>query len=569
MEKSLTSSLLKSLLVISLLSQSSCSQKNTDDVKADMDAIFEQYDTAKGPGCAVAVIQNGRVIFQKGYGMANLEYDVPITPATVFDIASVSKQFTGLAISMLIQEEKIALDDDIRKYLPELPDFGKKITIRHLVHHTSGLRDWPQTLNVAGWRWDEVFWFEDILRMVKNQKELDFEPGEQHSYSNTGYNLLAAIVAKVTGKSFREWTDENIFTPLGMHTSHFLDDHSTVIKNVAYSYYETDDHHLRKSVTGLTAYGSSSLFTTAEDLSRWVIHFEKQIDSKNPVYTRMLEDGALNNGDKVNYSFGLALGEEGTLRTISHTGGWAGYRTVIMSFPDENFSCILLGNAADFDPSGYALKVAKVFLKDKLNTEGEKTDEAKDMPTVKVNADFARKCTGMYQLGEGWYVKITLENDQLMTQANGEDKFPMTAKSDSVYWVDAYSSSMTFKQNKEGHVNSLRYRWIEDARRIIPSPVNPAQFSNYTGTYFSDELAAQYMIDLNDGKLMMHHMRLGDFELQPDPVTDNLFSSRIGLIRFVKDQRKKVTGFKLSGGRIKNIHFDKVVREIREKGIKG
>ena len=181
---------------------------------SEIDAIFEKYNSKTGPGCAVAVISNGQEVYTKGFGSANLEYDIDISPSTVFDIASVSKQFTGLAISTLLQEEKIGLDDDIRKYLPDVPDFGKIITIRHLIHHTSGLRDWPQTLNVAGWRWDEVFSFQDIMRMVKNQKELDFDPGTQHMYSNTGYNLLAAIVEKVSGKSFREWTHENIFEPL-------------------------------------------------------------------------------------------------------------------------------------------------------------------------------------------------------------------------------------------------------------------------------------------------------------------------------------------------------------------
>ena len=214
--------------------------------------------------------------------MANLEYDIPITPATVFDIASVSKQFTGMAISSLIQQGKISLDDDIRKYLPDVPEFGKTITIRHLVHHTSGLRDWPEALSMAGWRWDEVYSFDDIMRLVKNQKELDFEPGEKYSYSNTGYNLLAAIVEKVSGKSFREWTEENIFKPLKMNSSQFQDDYTRIIKNLAYSY-NPGNNGFSKIPGALTAYGSSSLFTTVQDLSKWVIYFDKQIALKNPV----------------------------------------------------------------------------------------------------------------------------------------------------------------------------------------------------------------------------------------------------------------------------------------------
>lgn len=534
---------------------SSC-QVESDSPNEEIDAIFEKYNSKTDPGCAVAVIQNGKVIYKKGYGLANLEYDISNTPSTVFDIASVSKQFTGLAVSTLIQEGKISPDDDIRKYLPQVPDFGKTITIQHLIHHTSGLRDWPQTLNIAGWRWDEVFSFQDITRMVEHQKELDFEPGSQHMYSNTGYNLLAAIVAKVSGKSFREWTDENIFIPLHMSSSHFLDDHTKVIKNLAYSYYRSGNG-FAKSPTGLTAYGSSSLFTTVDDLSKWVINFEEQIASKNPVYMRMLEDGVLNDGNTVKYAYGLGLGEEGKLRTVSHTGGWAGYRTVIMNFPDEKISCIILSNAGDFDPYGFSLKVAKLFLKDKFKVEEKKTDNLKDMPTVKLNTAFAKKSTGMYQLGPGWYVTITLEGDQLMTQANGEDKFPMMAKSDSAYWIDAYGSSMTFVKDKKGDVNSLRYRDIESAKRVIPIQVGPSQFNNYIGTYYSEELASEYKVDLAGGKLMIHHMRLGDFEIQPDPINADQFSSQIGSIQFVKNDEKKVTGFTISGGRVKNLRFDK------------
>jgi CubicO group peptidase (beta-lactamase class C family) len=521
-----------------------------------IDAIFEKYNSKTGPGCAVSVIHNGQVVYSKAYGMANLEYDISISPSTVFDIASVSKQFTGLAISTLLQEGRIALDDDIRKYLPEVPDFGKIITIRHLIHHTSGLRDWPQTLNVAGWRWDEVFSFQDIMRMVKNQKELDFAPGAQHMYSNTGYNLLAAIVEKVSGKSFREWADENIFAPLNMTTSHFLDDHKRVIKNLAYSYYRSEDG-FAKSSTGLTAYGSSSLFTTVEDLSKWVLNFDKQIAAKNPVYTRMLEDGVLNNGDNVGYGYGLGFGVEGELKTVSHTGGWAGYRTVIISFPDEKFTCIILGNAADFNPYGYALDVAKLFLKGKFKTNDEKVNNVKNMPTIKVDTTFAKKAAGMYQLGEGWYVTITLEGGQLMTQANGEDKFQMTAKSDSVYWIDAYDASMTFVKDKNGDVNSLRYRWINSAKRVVPLQVDATQFSNYTGVYYSEELSTEYKVDIMDGKLMIHHMRLGDFELQPDPITADQFTCQVGVIRFVKSDQEKLIGFRLSGGRVKNLRFDK------------
>src|SRR6201996_3456237 len=205
----------------------SCSQVPKDVIEKKCDSIFNSYNGK--PGVAVLIVQNGKIAFEKGYGIANLEYGIKITLTTVFDIASVSKQFTGYAISTLIQQGKISPDDDIHKYLPDVPDFGKKITIRNLIHHTSGLRDWPAGLHAAGWRWEEAFGWEDIMRMVKHQKELDFEPGSRYQYSNTGYNLLAAIVQKVTGKTLPVWVKENIFDPLQMNSSQVLTDQSRVI----------------------------------------------------------------------------------------------------------------------------------------------------------------------------------------------------------------------------------------------------------------------------------------------------------------------------------------------------
>jgi CubicO group peptidase (beta-lactamase class C family) len=191
--------------------------QNQPQIEKSIDSVFKNYDTKTGPGVALLIIKDWQVILKKGYGIANLEYDEPITSTSVFDIASVSKQFTGYAISTLIQQGKISEDDDIHRYLPDVPQYAHKITVHNLIHHTSGIRDWPMTLNLAGWRWDEDFLFDDIMRMVKYQKDLDFEPGSKFSYSNTGYNLLAEIVGKVSGKPFPQWVKKNIFTPLNMN----------------------------------------------------------------------------------------------------------------------------------------------------------------------------------------------------------------------------------------------------------------------------------------------------------------------------------------------------------------
>ncbi|MBA4849399.1 serine hydrolase [Emticicia sp. BO119] len=533
-------------------------QKEIDSLAIKMDAIFNKYDGKDRPGCAISIIKNNEVIFKKGYGMANLEYNIPNTPTSVFDIASVSKQFAGYAIATLLHEKKISLDDDIHKYLLNIPDFGKKICIRHLVHHISGLRDWPQTLHAAGWRWDETFSFEDILRMVKNQKDLDFDPGSKYSYSNTGYNLLAAIVEKVSGQSFRVWTDMHIFKPLGMISSHFSDDYTEVVKNMAYSYY-LSEKGFKKSLSALTAYGSSSLFTTIEDLSKWAIHFNKSVAAKNPVFMQMLEEGTLNSGGKVKYGYGLAYGSDEGYKTISHTGWWASYRTVLMHYPDQQLSFIILSNSSDFDLGSIPAEVAHALLKYRLkpfNNLASANIINKDAPNVKVNDDILKKYVGSYQLGPVWAVTITLENGQLQTQANGEEKFPMDAKSDSTFWINAYGASITFVKDNKGEVNLLKYRNIP-AKRITPWQPELNQIEQYAGIYYSPELGSEYMISNRDGQLKMQNFRLGEFSLGIDPTTENQFSSNIGSIKFYKDTQNKIVGFKLSGGRIQNIKFEK------------
>jgi len=528
-------------------------QQHPCSLQVTLDSLFKKYARPGSPGVAVLVVKDGKAVFKKGYGMANLEFDVPITPATVFDIASVSKQFAGFAISTLIQEGKISLDDDIHKYLPEVPDFGKTITIRHLVHHISGLRDWPATLHAAGWRWDESFHYEDIMRMVKKQQELDFDPGSQYSYSNTGYNLLAAIVAKVSGQTYAAWLDEHVFKPLDMRSSRSIEDYSKVIKQAASSY-DGDGNTWYRSNDALTAYGSSSIFTTAEDLAKWVIHFQEALERKDPVYVRMIETGELNDKKKIDYAYGLEVTNRDGLVNISHDGGWAGFRTIITNYPDQHLGIILLSNYGNFDVYSNANAIAKVFLKDKIKGGPWREDLSK-MPTLKADTVLLRKYTGSYQLGTNWYVTFTLEDGHMMVQANGEDKFPTDVKSDTVLWVPAYGSSVTFREIG-AQAGSLKYRNII-APRVIPVSVSSSAIDSCTGIYYSEELETAYRLSVEKGKLTAHHMRLGDFTFEPDFSKGGKFSSNNGTIEFFKDEQGRMAGFRLTNGRIKNILFKK------------
>jgi CubicO group peptidase (beta-lactamase class C family) len=357
-----------SLLLLAVIFTASQTRPAAD-LSQRVDELFKQWQSKETPGAAVLVMLDGKVVHSRGYGMANLEHGIPIGPDTVFDIASVSKQFGAMGVALLEADGKLSLDDDVRKYVSEVPDFGSRITLRHLVHHTSGIRDWPGTLALAGWSFEDVMSFGQILRMAYHQRELNFTPGDAHVYSNTGYNLLAEVVARVSGRSFRQFCDERIFKPLGMTRTHFHDDHAEVVTNRAESYRPGTGGRFRHAVSNLTALGSSSLFTTIEDLAKWIANF----DADNPVVggravvTRLHERGRLNAGTTIAYAFGQSIGEYRGLRTVTHGGSWAGYRSVLQRFPDQRFALVILGNSANMNPAMLAQQIADVYLADRLS----------------------------------------------------------------------------------------------------------------------------------------------------------------------------------------------------------
>lgn len=370
------------------------------------DALFDRWHRPDSPGAAVLVIHRGEVVHRAGYGMASLEHGVPIRTTTVFDIASISKQFGAYAVALLEAEGRLSLDDDVRSWIPELHDFGRTITLRHLIHHTSGIRDWPGTLSMAGWSYEDVLSFEQILRMAFDQRELNFDPGDEYAYSNTGYNLLAEVVARATGMSFREWTHERIFAPLGMTRSHFQDDHREVIRDRAESYARGPDGRWRRVTNNLTALASSSLFTTAEDLALWVGHLHSPDPRLGgaPLVERVHERGVLNDGDTIAYAFGQNWTEWRGLPIATHGGSWAGFRTVLTRFPDQDFAVIILANTADMNPSGLAREVADIWLGDELAPQDEvaTADEGEGAAPEPWNPDAPelREYEGVYRAAE-------------------------------------------------------------------------------------------------------------------------------------------------------------------------
>lgn len=421
------------------------------------------------PGVTVAVQKDGKIIFSKGYGYADLESERKNTPATIFHIASVSKQFTAFAIAILADQGKLSLSDDIRKYLPELHDFGTVITINHLVHHTSGLRDQWNLLMMAGWRLDDVITKEQIMRVISRQRELNFPPGEEYVYCNTGFTLMAEIVSRVTGETFADWTKKNIFDPLEMKSTLFYVDHQKVVKNRAYSYYRVGrTGEFKKSVLSYANAGATSLFTTVEDLSLWARNFETMKAGNANVMAMMNQRFVLNRGDTIRYAFGQEITKYKGLNAYSHGGGDAGYRTFLLRFPDQHLSISVFSNLASFNPGGLSYALADAILAKELVP-----DKPSNVPP------------------------------------------PSPAK-------EPFDSK--------------------------------TKLSDYVGKYYSDELETRYTFDVVNDTLTSHHQRHDDQKLSGES-KDAFSMNYLGTIAFTRDKSGKVTGFKASNGRVRNLVF--------------
>lgn len=530
----------------------------SDSLSAQVDALFAEMDHLDRPGASVLVIKNGVVLHRKGYRSANLEHQIPITPESVFDIASVSKQFAGMAISMLIEGRIVNLDDDVKDYIPELPDFGKTITVRHLIHHTSGVRDWPGTLAIAGWQMDDVISFDQILTMAYHQQELNFEPGERYLYSNTGYNLLVELVSRATDKTFTEWTHENLFVPLGMNDTHFQDDHTTVIPLKVYGYRGNNGRYAAIA-NGLTALGSSSLFTTIDDLGKWVTNFDDHAVGGHAVIERMRTQGILNSGDTISYAYGLSIGQYRGQQTASHDGSWAGFRTILLHFPEQRFGIVILGNSSNFNPGRMAYQIANLYLADVLTTPTQQNaEELRPEDAVPVDAATLDAYVGTYKLGPGWFVEITRDSDRLMTQATNERQFPMVAISQEEFYVSAYNSGMTFRRNATGQATHFDYRNIK-AKRVEAWSPSVEELRAFQGHYYSEELATGYMVEVQDGALVAKHRRHQAIRLQP--LARNEFGGSLWFasgVEFVRDNAGNITAMLISNGRSLNNEFARV-----------
>jgi CubicO group peptidase (beta-lactamase class C family) len=449
-----------------------------DPAAASIDALFADFVKPGSPGCSLAVARDGKLLYSKGYGLANVEEKVPITPDTVFDIGSTSKQFTAASIVLLEKQGKLSLNDDIRKYLPEIPDYGKKITILNLLNHTSGLRDYLALFDLAGINTDSVTTDEEAYALVARQKALNFDPGSDWLYSNTGFFLLSLIVKRASGESLRDFAGKNIFEPLGMTHTRFRDSHTMLIANRALAYdpvKDSDKYTLNVSYFEQT--GDGAVHTTTGDLLKWDENFYSGKIGGKEFVAELQQQTKLNSGETKAYAKGLLVTTYRGLPAVRHGGAWGGYRAELLRFPEQHFTVVCLCNRSEGRPSTHANQVADLYLGSLMKPKkaGAKSDddddEEKKNKEVAITAEEAQAFSGDYdseELGVTYRVRAAGDKLQMvgifsagLPRSSGVDGKILTAIGKDTFEIPDDGVTLRFQRDSTGKVAKL----IVDAGR--------------------------------------------------------------------------------------------------------
>jgi CubicO group peptidase (beta-lactamase class C family) len=529
----------------------------TEDVSARVDRLFAEWNKPDTPGASIAVIRDGRIVLSKGYGSANLEYGAAVTPDTVFHVASVSKQFTAMALVLLEQDGKLTLEDDVRKHLPQLHDFGSTITPRQLLQHTSGIRDQWQTLALAGWRLDDIITQNQILDMMYRQKELNFKPGVEHLYSNGGYTLAAEIVRRASAKTLREFCDERIFKPLGMTRTHFHDDLRMIVKNRAMSYRQVGDR-FENSPLNYENVGATSLFTTAEDLVRWLDNFRDSKVGGRSAIDKLQQQAVLADGKKIPYALGISIDEYRGLKRISHGGGDASFRAMVSWYPEANLGVAVLSNLGSLNVGERAQQLAEAFIEDRMTPKPAAAASKAELKPVPVDPQKLAQHTGIYRSPQG-IMEIEVKDGKLLGSPAGAPRQELVPVEGERFVVQAIKAEVRFVEEAGKKWIVIRQQQQNELRgeRISKElPDSQRDLAEYAGIYWSDELETRYTAVLEDGMLRLRHVRHGKIELRP--IAGDTFRSGswfMNEIVFTRDSQGRISGMRAGGGRVRSVAF--------------
>ncbi len=557
--------------------------------RRQIDAVFRAYDKPAVPGCGLGVFRGGAVAYARGYGWADLERRVPITPATLFDIGSTSKQFTAASIALLVQEGKVSFSDDVRTYIPELPVYGTPITLDNLLHHTSGLRDYAGLLALAGHSVEEVTTDSQALALIVRQRHLDFPTGTRYEYTNTGFFLLSVIVQRVSGQPLADFARQHIFLPLGMTHTMIRNHFAMLIPGRALGYAPADSGTFRNSMSNWEQTGDGSVQLSVADARAWDENFYQPRVGGRALIDALETRGVLASGDTIAYARGLFIDRYRGLRRVEHGGDWIGYHAAFDRFPDQHTSVIVLCNSDGIEPSPLADRVADIVLAgafgEPATASGRPPTAARATPVVaRPTAPDRTRFLGSYFVAQTNEVVRVSDKDGGLTLAVAGLSLPLHPTGPASFVANEFPVTVTFEtgggdsttgapadsaRTHSGSVRALRLQLesepAEEAVRFTPATPDAETVLPDTGTYYSPELDVTWPVVAKDGHLVLESPKasLVDITGPLAPAMPDAFTAGSGFIHFTRDASNRVTGFLLSASRMRDIRFDRVASPLK------
>ena len=511
--------------------------------------VFAEWNRSDRPGGAVVVVKDGQVAFRKNYGLANLEWNVPVDDRTVFDAVAIARPMTAMAVAILEEQGLLSADDKVSRHIPEWPAALQDVPVRHLLFQTSGVRDWRVALAAAGWRPADLVTTDNLLWLVGRQREAEFAPGSLFKESETNYDLLAEIVRRATKRSLSDWTWENLFRPLRMTRSFFAERVREPIENRAQAYIYSPKGGYRQNADNIDVAGSGGFFTTADDLGKWLINLGNPKAVAPTVAAKLLSSGTLADGASSPYGYGLKQDEFHGLRRLQASGQQGGYSATLQYFPDQKFGVAILCNWVSgwVDPQRDAGGVVRIFLGDAWRDEAP-APALKIRKKIKPTWTLMRQYAGVFRFGFGSLLTVRAEAGGLTLQGLGNSPIPLEPDRSDGFAMPFPGARVDFKRGNDGRIARLildLFGDVTDAPFIVLVRPTAGELADFAGVYQCPELEARYTVSLQDGKLWLSHPRLGRVVLEPeaqDHFTCGLSPFR--LIAFGRDDGRRVTGFK-------------------------
>lgn len=526
---------------------------------SSVDDLFADWQTGT-PGAIVGVIHQGDLVYAKGHGMANLEYDIPIDADSVFRIGSTSKQFTAACVVLLAEQGALSLDDSLHSFFPDFPEYAKNITVRQLIHHTSGIRDYLTLSYLKGLTDEDYYEDKDIMQWLINQQELNFEPGTEHLYSNSGYWLLGQIVNQAAGMNMADYAKKHVFEPLGMQHTHFHNNHKKIVKNRASGYVPVTAGGYQISMTTLNMIGDGGIFTSLNDIRKWDAAFYDRTVLKESFWNTMTTVGTLRNGKSIDYAGGLLIGEHQGHKLISHGGAFVGFRAELLRFPDQQLSVVVFANRGDARPTQKALQVAELYLPQE---PANATIEEQPKPALVVQGPSASldQLVGSYEVQPGVQLEVTAAGEVLHVKQtwNGIEYDLQNSKHGGNVYQIGEDGSITFtftdfKNQQAQAIDLLQAGNPSKWQRQADTDASAVVLADFVGDYYSTELDVVYQLKMDGDKLMVQVLNNEPAELNAMD-TDQLGYQ--GTIWDFQRTDGQISGFKLQAGRVQNLTFVK------------